>query len=279
MREEKFIYLVDKKFKNKTILQFFKNFFVGKDKINFWFCNSKVCVNGEVITNRNYLLKENDKIYLENTNEIVELYDKNIEIVYEDKNILVVNKPSKILVHSDGITNKTLLNAVSYYLKKKGVNSFAYPIHRIDYDTTGIVMFAKDPLTLSFLSVSIEKNDLIKEYVCLCQGPFEMLEGTINKKIGKDRHSNKQIITKNGQEAMTKYKVIKNGNIAKVKIIIIHGRKHQIRVHMNSIGHSIVGDKLYGINDGKSLKLHFKKITFFHPFKNKRITIECEEKF
>ena len=93
------------------------------------------------------------------------------------------------------------------------------------------------------------------------------------------KHSNKQIIAKNGQEAVSKYKVIKNDEISKLEIVIIHGRKHQIRVHMNYLGHPIVGDRMYGKDDGESLKLHFKKITFFHPFKHKKIMIECEERF
>ena len=198
---------------------------------------------------------------------------------YEDDYILIVNKPHKILVHPDGNTSKTLMNAVHNYLSKKVENTFAYPVHRIDFDTTGIVVFAKDPLTLSFLSTEIENHNLIKKYVCLCYNRFPSLSGKIEKNISKDRHSKKQIISKNGKEAISYYKVLENGSVSKVEVTIIHGRTHQIRVHMQSINHPLLGDKIYGKDDGYDLKLHFKNISFFHPFKGEKIFIECEEQF
>jgi 23S rRNA pseudouridine1911/1915/1917 synthase len=182
-------------------------------------------------------------------------------------------------VHPDGNTSKTLMNAVHNYLSKKVENTFAYPVHRIDFDTTGIVVFAKDPLTLSFLSTEIENHNLIKKYVCLCYNRFPSLSGKIEKNISKDRHSNKQIISKNGKEAISYYKVLENGSVSKVEVTIIHGRTHQIRVHMQSINHPLLGDKIYGKDDGYDLKLHFKNISFFHPFKGEKIFIECEEQF
>lgn len=105
------------------------------------------------------------------------------------------------------------------------------------------------------------------------------MEGQINAKIGKDRHENKQRVSKTGKEAISKYRVLQNGKESKVEVEIIGGRKHQIRVHMASINHPIVGDKLYGKKDYTRLLLHFKKVKFIHPRTLKPITIDCNEDF
>lgn len=279
MMEIKFKYIVSKKCKDMSIEEYFKNLCLGKEKSNSLIFGRKVEINDEVINDKRFLVKCGDEVVITVHAPNINFYNFNIDILYEDDNVLVVNKPQKILVHPDGNQESTLLNAVYYYLEKERKIQYAYPIHRIDFDTTGIVIFAKDPLTLSFLCAEIEKHNMIKEYVCLCHGNFESSTGKIKSRIGKNRHCKEQVISYCGKDSETIYKVEKNDYISKVRVQIIHGRRHQIRVHMKSIGHPIVGDKIYGFEDGENLKLHFKKVTFYHPFKNKKITIQCKEDF
>lgn len=276
MRKLEFEYKIEEE---KTLEQYFKYFCLGKEKINFLIFGGFVKVNGEIINSKEYVLTVNDKLSLELSVPNVDCFQKEIDVLYEDEYILVVNKRSGILVHPDGKDNKTLQNVVYNYLKQNKCNLYAYPVHRIDYDTTGIVVFAKDPLMLSFLCSEIEKHNLLKEYVCLCHNKFNILQGKIDKKIGKNRHKKGQIISNGGKESETYYQVIKNGVISKVKVKITHGRRHQIRVHMSSINHPIVGDSIYGIGDNEKLKLHFKKVELYHPFRKEKILIKCEEEF
>lgn len=279
MMEKEFKYIISEKFDNFTIESFFLSFHFGKDKVNSCLFNGKIKLNGKIVDNKAETLQKNDVL------TITFLYKENnkykivINVVYEDEYIIVVNKPQGILIHTDGNTDNTLTNAVLNYLNEKEEKPYAYPVHRIDYDTTGIVIFAKDPLTLSYLSFEIEKHTFLKEYICLCYGKFEVLEGIINKKIGKNRHNNKQIISKTGKTAISKFKVLENDKVSKVLVEIQHGRKHQIRIHLSSINHPIIGDSLYGKNDKKKLKLHFRRVIFFHPFILKKMEIYCEENF
>ena len=277
--KKEFIYQVNSNYGDVSLEQFLRMFYLGKEKINSLIFNGNVLINEKIKKDKTYKLHEKDVIKIVYEIEQIKKYNLRVKIVYEDDYILVVNKPGKMLVHTDGNTNHTLTNAVHYYLSNEQKEAYAFPVHRIDFDTTGIVVFAKDPLTLSFLSTEIENHNLVKKYVCLCHNRFELNRGKIKKNISRDRHSNKQIININGKEAVSYYEVISNNTISKVLVTIIHGRTHQIRVHMQSINHPILGDKLYGVEDGYDLKLHFKNVAFYHPFKQKNIEIDCKEDF
>lgn len=278
MEEKEIKFKVIKQYNNSNLISYLQSFHLNTSYINNLFTNKKIYVNKE-LAKKEQIIYYNDEIIINLPIDNIYLYKYNINIIYEDDFIIVVNKPRNILVHTDGINNNTLTNAVNYYLNKvKKEKGCAYPIHRLDYETTGIVIFAKNKLSLSFLSVEIEQHNLEKEYICLCHNLFENTKGTINKNIGKDRHSNKQIVVKTGKVAYTTYEVIKNDKISKVKVNIKHGRKHQIRVHMSYINHPIVGDKLYGYGE-EQLKLHFRKVTFTHPYTREKMTIKCREDF
>ncbi len=279
MIEKRFEYIITKEFNGYSIEQYLNYFHMSKEKYNSLIINKKIMINNASVKDKNEKIFINDILVIVFSFIKLIEYDIELNVIYEDMHIIVVDKPQGILIHNDGNTNCTLTNAVIKYLEKENQIPYAYPIHRIDYDTTGIVMFAKNPLMLSYLSVEIEKHAFKKEYACLCYGKFTKLNGIINKNISKDRHSNKQIVTKMGKNSISEYKVIINNKISKVFVRIIHGRKHQIRVHMKSINHPIVGDKIYGVKDQENLKLHFRKVVFYHPFLMKKLTIICEEKF
>ena len=279
MKESKVILKIKQQDEKQSLFDYLLSYKVNKSFVNHLLNLKKIKLNGSNIIDKNYDIIEGDIIELNIEIEEIEPYAFDIKVIYEDSHIIIVDKPANILVHSDGNTNNTLTNAVKHYLNKKNEICNAYPIHRLDYETTGIVIFAKNKLMLSYLSVSIEKHELLKKYICLCQNPFSSKQGVINSPIAKDRHSNKQIVVKTGKEAESIYKVIKNGKISKVEVQIKHGRKHQIRVHMASIGHPIVGDKIYGNNQKESLKLHFWYVEFIHPYTKEKMMVKCKEKF
>ena len=279
MKEQRVELKINKSYNNSTLYEYLLSYRVNGKFINNLINQGKVVLNGQVIKRNNTLLKENDIVCLSLMIENIKPYNTKIKILYEDEWVIAVNKPQGILVHSDGCTSETLMNAVYYYLFQTKQTSCAYPIHRIDYDTTGIVIFAKNKLALSFLSVAIEKHEIEKEYVCLCEGLFEKKEGVIDYPIGKDRHSNKQIVVMSGKEAKTYYKVVEQGKESKIRVKIVHGRKHQIRVHMAYIKHPIVGDKIYGHPSDKTLKLHFCHVRFIHPYTKEVMNIFCKEDF
>ena len=185
-----------------------------------------------------------------------------------------------MLIHEDGNTTDTLTNRVSYYFHQKGYDYPVLPAHRIDYETSGLVLYAKHFIALSFFSKQFEEQTIKKMYIAICDNYFTELDGVITHKIGKDRHSNKRIVLDSGREARTEYYVIDQfENKSKLEIYISGGRTHQIRVHLSHIGHPIVGDPLYGKTKHQRMLLHFKKIEFIHPRNLKNTSFEIEEQF
>lgn len=190
------------------------------------------------------------------------LYEYDINIIYENSEIIAVEKPSGMLVHSDGVTCNTMLNAVCYYLSLNGDDSVVRPLHRIDVDTTGVLLFSKNILAYSDINYQIENLLVLKKYQAIVKGSLES-DGVIDMPIGRDRHNSKKyIVIKTGKKAHTEYKVIKKTKSKSlIEVSITTGRTHQIRVHMASINYPILGDKLYGDGIG-DMMLHSKRLEF-----------------
>lgn len=266
-------------FINKDIEYVLNYYKIGKKAIYNIMQNRRLLVNNNPVTLSHIIKKDDDVVFIDEEMIIIP-YKQKIEVIYENEYIIIVNKPTNILVHSDGNTYETLQNAVSNYLYENKKPIFCQAVHRLDYETTGLVVFAKNSLALSFLSYAFENKMVHKEYICLVKGKVNPPKGSIEKPIGKDRHSNKQIIYTNGKLAKTLYETIsyKQG-ISKLKINIIGGRKHQIRVHLYSIGHPIIGDKIYANDMDEQLKLHARRISFIDPQTCEKIEIETKETF
>lgn len=260
-----------------NVLDFISSFFLGKEKIKYY-KNTKgsVLINGN-IAKLSDVLEINDVLTLQNDDKLdLKPLKKKINIIYEDDHYLIINKPINILVHSDGNQNvdNNLVNAVAYYYQNKGLDIPVMYCHRLDKDTSGLMIFAKDPLTESYIKALIESRELHREYLAIASGVIDK-NVVINKGIGRDRHVNgKYRVSPDGKEAITLVDVYKK--FKKYTAVLVNlktGRTHQIRVHMSSIGHPLLGDTLYGgnLNLMKRQALHSYHVTFFDPHSEKNM--------
>lgn len=267
-----------------TIQQYLESYFLGKEKIKQLFLNNCVFLNQES-ARKNMPLTKGDVLTLELKEELDFLPDaKKLDILYEDEYILAVNKPCHILVHPDDKSVRgTMANIVAYYYLNRG---WTYPVryaHRLDMDTTGVLLFAKDPLCLAKLDHMISTHELSRCYLCLALGKFKEKKGTIDAPIGEDRHhQQRKRISKTGKRAITHYEVLQEyKGYSLVRVYLETGRTHQIRVHLASLGHPILGDTLYGKADERfpRVLLHSYEATFFHPVTGKKLIIKKDLPF
>lgn len=237
----------------------------------------EVSINDRVVS-KNYKLKLNDIVTLnipepEVLNVVAE--DIPLNIVYEDDYLLVVNKPKGMIVHpAPSNYSGTLVNALMYHCKDSlsGINGVIRPgiVHRIDKNTSGLLIVAKTDVAHLGLAEQIKDHSFTREYEAIVLGRFKNLTGTVNAPIGRHPVDRKKmcVTEKNSKEAVTHYEVLQQfDKHSHIKCILETGRTHQIRVHMAYIGHSVLGDDVYG-KPYKNLEgqcLHAKKIGFIHP--------------
>ena len=197
-----------------------------------------------------------------------------LDIFYEDQHLLVINKPSGMLVHpAQNIYKGTLVNALLHYANHlSDVNDSMRPgiVHRLDQETSGLILVAKDNITHTRLAKQFKRHEVRKQYVALVEGEVEFDEGTVDVPIGRDtKHREKKTVAfdKSAKEAFTRYKVLQRHNdVTLVALFPKTGRTHQLRVHMRYIKHPILGDSKYGKKNSFSrLALHAKSIGFKHP--------------
>ena len=201
-----------------------------------------------------------------------------LDIIYEDDWLLIVNKPSEIAIHPSILHfNNSLSNGIRFYFDKIGLNKKIRPINRLDKDTSGLVIFAKCEYIQECLSLQMQEGILKKEYLCLVSGTINQKSGTINLPIARKEGSiMERCIDEKGKQAITHYKVIKEfKNYSLVECRLETGRTHQIRLHMASIGHPLLGDTLYGTSSSLISRqaLHSYKIKFIHPITKKEIEL------
>ena len=249
----------------------------------------KVKANGKIIKS-NYKIKRNDFIEVEMP-EPVELNvspeKMNLDILYEDEDVLVVNKDKGVVVHpAPGNYTGTLVNGILYHCTDlSGINGVIRPgiVHRIDKDTSGVLVIAKNDEAHNGLAEQFKEHSIKREYFALVEGKFSNPKGTIDKPISRDKKERiKMAINSDGKRAVTHYEVLEqyDKGVSLVKCTLETGRTHQIRVHMASIGHPLVGDLVYGYKRQKfnieGQALHAKVLGFIHPRTKKYIEFTSE---
>ena len=249
---------------NKTIKNYIKN--------------GMIKVNDKVITNSSYLLKSGDKIEISYSKKKIPEYD--LDILYEDEYLIAINKPCGLLsISNDKEKEITAYRMVSDYIKKNSKNKYIFVVHRLDQDTSGILMFSKNEKIRD--KMQDNWNTIVKKrgYIAIVDGKLSGSD-TIHTYLMENK---KQFVysskNKEGKEAITHYSVIKNNNnYSLVQVFIDTGRRNQIRVHLSERGYPIAGDKKYKCrtNPIKRLCLHANILEFIHPVSKKLIHIECD---
>lgn len=200
-----------------------------------------------------------------------------LDIIYEDEDILAVNKPRNMPCHpSQNHHDDTLANGVMHYYKEKGFTFRV--ITRLDKDTSGVVLIAKNKISASILSDHMLNGKIYKEYVALCHDAPKVTKGTIDAPIARKEGSTiMRVVDPSGKRAVTEYEVIQNNDdFSLIKLNPITGRTHQIRVHLSHIGCPIYGDDMYGSPlKNEKTRLHCRQIRFNHPMTRKELTIEA----
>lgn len=240
--------------------------------------NNKISLNQKNCDTRQYANLGDtltiDFNYEEDNSNIVPT-KMNLDIIYEDKWLLIINKPAGIAIHPSILHySNSLCNGIRFYFDSIGLKKKIRPVNRLDLNTSGLVIFAKCEYIQECLISQMKNNTFKKEYLCFCNGIFENKFGTIDLPIArKDNSIIERCISNSGQPSITHYEVLKEFNsYSLVKCILETGRTHQIRVHMSSIGHSLIGDSLYGCDSNliNRQALHCYKLKFIHPI-NKKI--------
>lgn len=220
-----------------------------------------------------------DLNYEEQNDNIVPV-KMDLNILYEDESFLVINKPAGIAVHPSILHfEDSLSNGIRYYFDSIGLKKKIRPVNRLDLDTSGIIVFAKNEYIQECLIRQMTINQFKKQYIAIVYGHLKEKFGTINLPIARKENSIiERCISEKGQNAITKYEVIKElDSMSVVKCFLETGRTHQIRVHFNSIGHTLIGDSLYGSKSSliDRQALHCYSISFAHPITKKVLNITC----
>lgn len=258
---------------------------LSRNKIQKLVKQKLVKVNGKEISN-NYLVKMGDSIFVDddlNYDISVEAMDIPIDVIYEDDDLLVINKASGMVVHpAPGHYTGTLVNALLYRFQLSNKDSIRPGIvHRLDKDTSGVMLVAKNDKTHDALSKMIANKEVERHYLAIVDGVIKHDTGTIDAPIGRDANNRQKMAVTDvhGKDAITHFRVLETfSNHTLVECILETGRTHQIRVHMAYIGHPVSNDPLYG--RGKATEfgqmLHSKSIKFKHPTTGKEVFFEVD---
>ena len=275
-------FTIPQSFPQMTVKELLEDYFLIPRKIRHFLRTKKhVLVNGETI-NWQSPVQKGDQIQLifdadDYPEKELPAGDPSlVEELYQDEHVIIVNKPEGMKTHANEPTEIALLNHVSSY-----VGSTCYVVHRLDKETSGAILFAKNPFILPILNRILEDKKIQREYWALIQGSLAQKALIYKDKIGRDRHDRRKRLVdpRKGQYAETQVTQLKKiGRNSLVKCQLKTGRTHQIRVHLSHHGHPIVGDPLYNHARGERLMLHAHRLTFTNPLTLETIQVEAPSK-
>ncbi|GAF41358.1 ribosomal large subunit pseudouridine synthase D [Agrilactobacillus composti DSM 18527 = JCM 14202] len=270
---------------DKALIAAFPQF--SRSKIQHWLKTDAITVNTKLVKPK-YKVKAGDQIVIQipqPTPLAAKAENIPLDIVYEDRDVLVVNKPQGMVVHpSAGHADHTLVNALLYHTDFEGINDQIRPgiVHRIDKDTSGLLMVAKNELAMKSLMAQLKAKTNDRVYLAIVHGVIQEDSGVINAPIGRDpKDRKKQAVVAGGRSAVTHFKVLERfekSHFTYVQCILETGRTHQIRVHMRYIGHPIAGDPLYGPKkslSGHGQFLHAAVLGFEQPRTGEHLRFEA----
>ena len=258
--------------KNNLLDYLVNNSDYTKTKIKSLFKYKNILVNGKIPLSLNSEVKNKDIIEISKEKKNVSI--GTIPIVYEDKDYLVVNKPSGMLtIGTEKEKTRTLYHKVREYIKSKKNNEKIFIVHRLDRETCGLVIFCKNEKLRDKIQENWDRVAVLREYRAVVSGIPDKKKARLVNYL-KETKDNVVYIAKDGKEAITNYEVIKENKNALLKIIIETGRKHQIRVQLANINHSIIGDNKYGNLKNKKLLLCANKLEIKDPRNNNKLSFE-----
>ena len=284
------IFIVEKNFEGERIDKYLSMIIKEKSRsyLQGLIIKGNILINDKEVKS-NYKLRTLDEVNITLPLPIelkVDSEDIPLNVLYEDADIIVVNKKRGMVVHpAPGNYNGTLVNALLFHCSDlSSINGVIRPgiVHRIDKDTTGILVVAKNDESHNFLSNQLRNHSMKREYYALVEGRIKEDKGTIDKPLGRNKKDRlKMGIVEDGRIAVTHYEVIERyKSTTLVRCVLETGRTHQIRVHMSSVGHPLLGDPLYGLKKQKyklgGQMLHAKTLGFIHPGSKEYIEFTSE---
>ena len=285
------VYKVDKNNKYENIKDLLRGYFGISERLLIKLKKTNSIFYNDENTYVHHEIKPNDIIRVnldfDEESENIVPTRMNLDIIFEDDALIVINKPAGMPVHpSCNHYEDSLSNGIKYYFNKNGINRKIRPVNRLDKDTSGLVIFAKNEYIQECLIEEMKNNTFSKEYIAILEGDLEKDYGVINAPIARKANSiiEREISASNdSKEAITEYDVIERFSIDSLKLTLVHfklktGRTHQIRVHSKYINHPILGDSLYGNKSNLISRhaLHAYKISFIHPISKNKMEFEVK---